>query len=124
MRWERSSFPKFLDAAKNNPLILGMPALDRGHVMRPRSLKELEVAGNLSKCEILRVEVSDPDKFRNLVNHPLFRFFHSQTVATGNQTLGILRFLTLPVGWDKLETDKEVFDAYGLTEEEVAYLVR
>lgn len=124
MKWERSSFPKFLVAAKNNPLVLGMPALDRGPVMRPRTLEELMAAGNLTKCEILRVEVSNPDKFRNLVNHPLFRFFHSQTGATGNQTLGTLRFLTLPSGWEELETDREIFDAYGLTKEEVAYLVR
>jgi hypothetical protein len=122
MKWERSNFPKFVAAAEGNPRILGMPALDRGPVMRPRSLEELQSSGKLNKCEILRVEVSDPERFRKLVETPLFRFFHSQTGATGNQTLGILRFLTLPAGWESLSSDEEIYTAYGLTEDEIEYI--
>jgi hypothetical protein len=122
MSWFRSNFPKFVEASTGNSNILGMPALDRGAFMRPRTLQELTSSGKLTKCEILRVEVEDPVKFMEFVKNPLFRFFHSQTGATGNQTLGILRFLTLPSNWQQLETDEDIYHAYGLTKEEIEFV--
>ena len=118
MNWKRTNFPTFVKIAQANPSVIGMPALDRGNHLRPRSLEALTSGKNLSKCEMLSIEVDNQEAFIEVLKHPLLRFFHTQSASTGNLTLGSIREITLPDGWETIN----LFKSYSLTTEETNFI--
>jgi hypothetical protein len=122
MGWNRDNWPVFEEKA-DGKCVVGMSFLDRSKVYNLQTFEDLNQR-SLKKVNICWAETDFPVDLIRLMQSQLISFYAQQTMLSGNLSVGMVRAITFPKMWQNLKTNEEVFNAYGLTSEEVAYLVR
>ena len=115
--WRRDGWTDFSEKAKGKTVV-GMSFLDRSTSYKLQTFEELE-ARDLKKVNMCWMETQDVDSLTKLMGSKLFSFYASQTMFSGNLQVGMVRALSVPKNWESLTDDESVYNAYGLTEEEV-----
>jgi hypothetical protein len=120
VEWQRDNWPIFEEksAGKN---VVGMSFLDRSKYYKVQTFDELNKRA-LKKVNICWMETDSPEALIRLMTSKLFSFFAEQTMLSGNLSVGMVRCLSVPDGWESLSSDEEIYTAYGLTEDEIEYI--
>lgn len=121
MNWRRDNFPVFVKKTENKE-VLAMSFLDRSKKYRMSSRNGIIQRENLKKVNICWVETKNPAGLDRILTSKLFSLFALETMFSGQISVGSMRALSLPEGWETLETDAEIYSAYGLTTEEIEYV--
>ena len=118
--WQRHYWTEFEKLAANKTIV-GMSFLDRSKEYRLQSFEELN-ARNLKKVNICWIETKNVESIKRLMASELFSFYARQTMFSGNLQIGMVKILSIPQNWETLSNEQEIFNAYGITDEEIAYI--
>jgi len=118
VEWHRDNWPFFEKKAVKEEVV-GMSFLDRAKVYNVQTFEELD-SRPLKKVNICWTHTRSPKSVINLMRSKLFSFYARETMLSGNLSVGMVRALTAPEGWENLGSDIEIYEAYGLTSEEIA----
>ena len=121
MNWRRDHHPEFVKKTDGKE-VLAMSFLDRSKSYRLSSREGIMERENLKKVNICWIETKNPEGLNRILTSKLFSLFALETMFSGQISVGSMRALSLPEGWEKLETDAEIYSVYGLTTEEVEYV--
>lgn len=118
IRWERHYWADFEERATGRS-VLGMSFLDRSKTYKLQTMEELQARGNLTKVNICWAETETPEQLKWFMTSKLMNFYAQQTMFSGQLQIGMMRAISYPANWTKLKSDAEIYEAYGLTKEEV-----
>ncbi len=117
--WVRSGWDGFQKSDKTR--VIAKSFMDRDSRYNFFNAEETEERG-LTKVNLCWTDKFDPNKLRQFMLNKLFSYHCQQTAYNGNISISVMRTLTLPSNWEELKTDADVFEAYGLTAQEIAYI--
>jgi hypothetical protein len=117
--WVRSGWDGFQTSDKQR--VIAKSFMDRDAHYNFYDAAETEERG-LKKVNLCWTDKYDPNKLRNFMLNKLFSYHCQQTAYNGNISIGVMRTLTLPDNWEELKTDSDVFNAYGLSQDEINYV--
>jgi type I restriction-modification system DNA methylase subunit len=118
--WKRDNWPVFEEKSKGKSVV-GMSFLDRSKVYKVQTLDDLSKRP-LKKVNICWTETEKPEEVIRLMSSRLISFYAEQTMMSGNLSVGMVRAITVPSGWQDLKTEEDFYGAYGLTQEEIHFL--
>lgn len=118
-KWNRDMWVDF--EPKVTPNTVAMSRLDRFKYWKLQQFDELNER-NLKKCLMLYVETDHPKELIRLFNSKLFGAYRRNVNFAAQINISTLDHLTYPKGWQNLETDEAIYEAYGLTTEEIEYV--
>jgi type I restriction-modification system DNA methylase subunit len=118
--WNRNYYPEFINKSEGKQVV-GMSFLDRSEQYKVQTKEEL-MARNLNSVNICWIETEYPSNMINLMKSKLFNFYSKQTMLSGNLSVGMVRALSIPKNWCELKSDNDIFQAYGLTTDEINYV--
>lgn len=121
VKWRRDYWPEFEKKAEGKEVV-GMSFLDRSPAYKLQKLEELKSRENLKKVNICWSECEDADSLIKFMNSRLINFYARETMFSGQVQLGIIQAITYPPNWRELDTDEKIYEAYGLTQEEIEVL--
>lgn len=119
IEWTRSGWDGF--AAADRSKVIGKTFMDRDKHYNFWDFDDMD-ARNLKKVNLCWIETPYKKKLISLLKKKLFSFHCQQTSLSGNLSIGVMRTLSLPDNWTDLKTDQDVYEAYGLTTKEIAFL--
>jgi len=117
--WVRSGWGGFQKSNKDT--VIAKSFMDRDSRYTFYNAAGTEDRG-LMKVNLCWTDKYDPIKLQAYMLNKLFSFHCQQTAYNGNISIGVMRTLTLPPNWEELQTDEQVYEAYGLTQTEINYL--
>jgi len=121
MEWRRDYYPEFVTKSESTQ-VLAMSFLDRSKSYILNSREGIMGRDNLKKVNICWIETNKPEKLNRILTSKLFNFFAIETMFSGQVSVGTMRAMTLPKGWENLQSDEDIYAAYGLTESEIEYI--
>ena len=119
IQWNRSLWDDYSQAKKTKVIAKTFMDRDKDYNFYTRPQMEKRGITNVNLCWI---ESDNPKHLIKLLKKKLFSFHARQTMFSGNLSIGVMRTLSLPEGWEDIETDDDVYKVYGLTKTEIEYI--